>query len=226
MKIHKEGYNLITFFFLLFLTIITLTEIFSPHRSIFHWLFYLSCFGFFIFVVSFFRVPRKKMTIEDNAIICPADGKIVVIEKVFEDKYFNEERIQVSIFMSPFNVHVNWFPIEGTVEHYEYHPGLYLVAWHPKSSDANERTTVVLRNDKNQRILLRQIAGAVARRIICNARIDKDFRQGEELGFIRFGSRVDLFLPLDTKISVSKEQIVKGLETVIGYFPYQSGRIN
>jgi phosphatidylserine decarboxylase len=219
MKIHKEGFNLITFFLLFFATIIILTEIFSPSRTIFHWLLYLSCLGFFTFVVSFFRVPKVRMTVEENAIICPADGKVVVVEKVFEDKYFKEERIQVSIFMSPFNVHVNWFPIHGNVEYYEYHPGLYLVAWHPKSSDANERTTVVLRNEKNQRILLRQIAGAVARRIICNARVNKDFNQGDELGFIRFGSRVDLFLPLDTKIVVSKDQVVKGLKTVIGYLP-------
>jgi len=226
MKIHKEGYNLISFFFLLFVTIITLTEIFSPERNIIHWLLYLSCLGFFIFVVSFFRVPKKQMATGENAIICPADGKIVVIDKVFEDKYFKEERIQVSIFMSPFNVHVNWFPIHATVEHYEYHRGLYLVAWHPKSSDANDRTTIVLRNDQQQRILVRQIAGAVARRIICNAKTGKDFKQGEELGFIRFGSRVDLFLPLDTKISVSKDQIVKGLETIIGYLPSQSGIIN
>ncbi|MEI6577416.1 MAG: phosphatidylserine decarboxylase family protein [Bacteroidota bacterium] len=219
MKIHKEGYNLILFFFLFFATIVTIIYLFSPDITPIDWLIYLACLGFFLFVVSFFRMPKRVLTPRPGSIVSPADGKIVVIEKVFEEKYFKEDRMQVSIFMSPFNVHVNWFPINAKVEYYEYHPGKYLVAWHPKSSDANERTTVVLTNEKKQRILVRQIAGAVARRIHCNAKEGQEFKQGQELGFIRFGSRVDLFLPIDTKITVDKNQIVKGLETVIGYFP-------
>lgn len=219
MKIHKEGYTLIFIFFLIFVAIIFLTEMFCPVRTLFHWLLYLVCLAGFTFIVSFFRLPKRHLNIDEGAIVSPADGKIVVIEKVFEDKYFKEERIQVSIFMSPFNIHVNWIPFTGKVKYYEYHPGRYLVAWHPKSSDANERTTVVLENDKKQSILVRQIAGAVARRIVSYCDEGRDALQGEQLGFIKFGSRVDLFLPVNTRIMVSKNQKVRGLETIIGYLP-------
>jgi len=219
MKIHKEGYTLILIFFLFFAAIPFLTEIFCPVHTLFHWILYFACFAGFTFIVSFFRLPKRHLALDKDAIVSPADGKIVVIEKVFEDKYFKEERIQVSIFMSPFNVHVNWFPMTGKVKYYEYHEGRYLVAWHPKSSDANERTTVVLENKQGQNILVRQIAGAVARRIVSYCTPGSDVKKGEQLGFIKFGSRVDLFLPVGTEILVRKNQKVKGLETIIGHFP-------
>jgi phosphatidylserine decarboxylase len=150
-------------------------------------------------------------------VLSPADGKIVAIEEVFEPEYFKEKRIQVSVFMSPNNVHVNWAPISGTVRFMKYHPGKYLVAWHPKSSTDNERTSIVIENHSGVEILLRQIAGALARRIVCYAREGNSIRQGDEFGFIKFGSRVDIFLPLNAEIEVSIGQKVSGKQTVIAF---------
>ena len=175
--------------------------------------------GFFalktFFILHFFRMPKRTLTYSDTQLICPADGKIVIIEEVEEPEYFQGKRLQVSVFMSPLNVHVNRYPISGKVNFYKYHPGKYLVAWHPKSSTLNERTTTVLEHANGKEVLVRQIAGAVARRIVCYAKQGTVVNQNEELGFIKFGSRVDLFLPLDTKILVQPEQIVKGGQTVI-----------
>lgn len=167
------------------------------------------------FVTYFFRNPKRSVLTDDNKIICPADGKIVVIEEIMVDEYFNDKRLQVSIFMSPTNVHVNRTPIGGEVKYSAYHPGKYLVAWHPKSSELNERTSIVIDNG-NFDIMMRQIAGKLARRIVNYLEEGHEVEQGEQFGFIKFGSRVDLFLPLNTKVNVKLGQKVKGGVTVIG----------
>ncbi len=212
MKIHKEGHKILIFL------AFTLAVI----NSIVCWLVPSLLFGitilsilFFLLVLQFFRSPKRAIIIpDDNLIYAPADGKIVTIEEVNESEYFEDKRIQISIFMSPTNVHVNRNPISGTVNYFKYHPGKYLVAWHPKSSTENERTTTVIDNGQVE-ILLRQIAGAVAKRIVNYVSVGEEVEQGEEMGFIKFGSRVDLFLPLDAKIEVSLNQKVKGNRTVI-----------
>jgi phosphatidylserine decarboxylase len=169
----------------------------------------------FVLILQFFRNP-KRYTIENlNQIIAPVDGKVVVIEEVFEKEYFKDKRRQISIFMSPINVHVTRYPISGKILFSKYHPGKYLVAWHPKSSEENERTTIVVENSSVGKILYRQIAGALAKRIVNYAKADVDVKQGSDAGFIKFGSRVDLFLPLDMKVKVSLNQKAKGGTTVI-----------
>ena len=186
---------------------------FAP--SLFTWISIVSI-GFFILIVQFFRNPKRTIEIFDNKIIyAPADGKVVVIEEAIETEYFKDKRLQISIFMNPLNVHVNRNPIGGIIKYYRYHAGKYLVAWHPKASTENERTTVVI-SSNNTEILLRQIAGAVAKRIIAYVQEGQVVKQGEDMGFIKFGSRVDLFLPLDTQISVKLEEKVVGNKTVIG----------
>ncbi|MEO6167228.1 MAG: phosphatidylserine decarboxylase family protein [Chitinophagales bacterium] len=170
--------------------------------------------AFYLFLISFFRNPERNIAANANEIIAPADGKVVVIEETMETEYFNAPRRQVSIFMSPANVHVNRNPVSGEVQYLKYHPGKFLVAWHPKSSTENERTTVVINNEKTE-LLMRQIAGILARRIVNYLKVKDTVKQGEEFGFIKFGSRVDLFLPLDAKILVQLNQDVRGGETVI-----------
>ena len=169
---------------------------------------------FWVFILSFFRIPSRKLTIQDNAIIAPADGEVVVIEEVQADEYFSDRRIQVSIFMSPFNVHVNRNPVSGEVVYSQYHPGKYLVAWHPKSSTENERHSVVYRT-QGKEILVKQIAGALAKRIVNYLQPGQTVKQTEEMGFIKFGSRVDLLLPMDAKIQVKMGDKPKGGVTVI-----------
>jgi len=169
-------------------------------------------------VLQFFRVPYREQTVDDRLIIAPCDGKVVVIEQTIEDEYYKEKRLQVSIFMSPLNVHVNWYPISGVVKYLRYHQGKYLVAWHPKASTSNERTTVVLEKEGKYSLLLRQIAGALARRIVYYPHEGDKIRQGAELGFIKFGSRVDLFLPLGTELKVKIGDKTTGGVTVIGQF--------
>ena len=171
-----------------------------------------------IIILQFFRNPKRVTPVNSNQVIAPADGKIVVLEETVEHEYFKDKRIQVSIFMSPFNVHVNRYPISGEVKFTKYHPGKFLVAWHPKSSTENERTTIVVENKKIGPILLRQIAGAVAKRIILYAKKGEQCSQGDDMGFIKFGSRVDLFLPLDAKINIKVNDIVKGGQTIIASF--------
>lgn len=171
--------------------------------------------GIWLLITQFFRVPSRKIGAQNGELICPADGKVVVIEKVKETEYFEDERMQISIFMSPVNVHVNWVLLKGVIKYYKYHPGKFLVAWHPKSSTENERTTTVIENEKGQQILVRQIAGAVARRIVNYMKPDQQVAQGDQLGFIKFGSRVDVFLPLDAEIRVSLDQVVKGRTTIL-----------
>lgn len=168
-----------------------------------------------ILVLQFFRNPKRYTQNDDNHVIAPVDGKVVVIEEVFESEYFNDKRLQVSIFMSPINVHVTRYAVNGKINFSKYHPGKYLVAWHPKASTENERTTVVIENRIFGEILYRQIAGALARRIVNYAKVGTNVKQGHDAGFIKFGSRVDLYLPLGTELNVSLNQVVKGGETVI-----------
>ncbi len=179
-----------------------------------HWLHLLVGIGgavVFLIVLQFFRSPKRKLVISTRSIVCPADGKVVAIEEVEEPEYFNgEKRIQVSVFMSPLNVHLNRYPISGRVAYSKYHPGDFLVAWHPKSSTENERNTVVIETEFGVSVLIRQIAGFLARRIVWYCHTDDEVKQGDELGFIKFGSRVDLFLPLDAQIKVELDEKVQG----------------
>jgi phosphatidylserine decarboxylase len=171
-------------------------------------------------IIWFFRVPARRSQATSAQIVAPADGKVVAIEEVHEPEYFNDRRIQVSIFMSPLNVHVNWYPIGGTTSYYKYHPGKYLVAWHPKSSTENERSTVVVKHPAHGEVLFRQIAGALARRICTYSREGSPAQQGTEFGFIKFGSRVDVYLPLSAKVDVNIGQKVTGCSTIIGHFEH------
>ncbi len=212
MIIHREGIKILISLLIVLLIANYLVYIYLPVVFI---LVLIASILFYFFVISFFRNPKREIVIADNHIIyAPADGKIVALEEVLETEYFNEKRLQVSIFMSPTNVHVNRNPIGGTVNYFKYHPGKYLVAWHPKSSEENERTTTVIGNGQTE-ILLRQIAGAVAKRIVNYLEVGQQVVQGKDMGFIKFGSRVDLFLPLTAKIEVSLNQKVKGNKTVI-----------
>ena len=217
MKTHKEGNTIINIAIGIFL-VINLIFRFVIHFYILQVSVLLVSIVLLFLIVYFFRSPERNIVIDENNILCPADGTVVVIEEVDEPEFLKEKRKQVSIFMSPLNVHVNRYPISGTVKYMKYHPGKYLVAWHPKSSTENERTTLVIENKNGVQILVRQIAGALARRIVYYSKENTEITQGNELGFIKFGSRVDLFLPLDAKINVSLNQKVKGGETIIATF--------
>jgi phosphatidylserine decarboxylase len=215
MKIHKEGYSTIVIVLVLLAATLSIINYFNPVQTPVHWVFYAASVVFFLFILRFFRNPFRTVTIDNNSIISPADGKVVVLEETFENEYFKDKRLLVSIFMSPNNVHKNWYPLSGIIKYYRHHAGKFLVAWHPKSSELNERTTVVIKPENHGEILVRQIAGAVAQRIVCYAGEGLNIDQGEELGFIKFGSRVDIFLPLGTKVLVEKNQKVKGCCDVI-----------
>lgn len=217
MKFHKEGYTSLALV-VLFIFIINAVANYYDANLIIKWLLYIVSAFLFITIVQFFRSPIKKIKIDENVVLCPADGKVVVIEETEETEYFNDKRIQVSIFMSPVNVHVNRNPVSGVVSFFKYHPGKFLVAWHPKSSTENERTTVVVKKANGVEVLFRQIAGALARRIVWYVKEEQSVQQGEEFGFIKFGSRVDLFLPLGTKIDVTIGDKVVGGKTVIARF--------
>jgi phosphatidylserine decarboxylase len=210
---HKEGQTII------FITLIIVGSLFLVMDFIgIPWLVKTLQIGLllvFILILQFFRNPKRNTQPDDAHVISPVDGKVVVIEEVQEPEYFKDKRLQVSVFMSPINVHVTRYPIGGKVLFSKYHPGKYLVAWHPKSSELNERTTVVVENPKFGKVLYRQIAGALARRIVNYAKKDQNVIQGSDAGFIKFGSRVDLFLPLDTNLDVKLNQKVRGGETVI-----------
>ena len=211
-KIHHEGYKII--FASIVLLALLNVGVFYFVPSLLTVVGIISLVLFFL-VLQFFRNPRREILVaDDNTVYAPADGKIVVIEETNENEYFKSKRLQVSIFMSPTNVHVNRNPISGTVNYFKYHPGKYLVAWHPKSSDENERTTTVIGNGDSE-ILMRQVAGALAKRIVNYLEIGDEVKQGADMGFIKFGSRVDLYLPLDAKIEVQKGDKVKGNLTVI-----------
>jgi phosphatidylserine decarboxylase len=216
MTIHKEGYKTIAISTIVF-GIINLASFYFlsssvPYISLF---IFIATLGLLLFLVSFFRVPKRNHTIQENAIVAPADGKVVVIEEVQADEYFTDRRIQVSIFMSPLNVHVNRNPVTGEVLYSQYHKGKYLVAWHPKSSTENERHSVVYRSNNGKEILVKQIAGALAKRICNYLKPGMQVKQTDEMGFIKLGSRVDLLLPLDAKINVKLGDKPQGGVTVI-----------
>ena len=217
MKFHKEGYTTLAIA-VLFIFIINAVADYYDASDYVKWFIYALSASLFITVVQFFRSPKKVVVPQDDIILCPADGKVVVIEETEETEYFHDKRIQVSIFMSPVNVHVNRNPISGLVTFFKYHPGKFLVAWHPKSSTDNERTTVVVKDKAGREVLFRQIAGALARRIVWYVKEKDEVIQGSEFGFIKFGSRVDLFLPLGTKIDVNIGDKVVGGKTIIGKF--------
>lgn len=216
MSIHKEGYRIILVTVSILIALNAIVYSYLPTVWVSLPVMVLSA-TFLFFVLWFFRNPKRPVVISDTAIFAPADGKIVVIEETLENEYFNDKRLQVSIFMSPLNVHVNRYPVSGKVSYFKYHKGLFLVAWHPKSSTDNERTTVVVKTKTGTEVLFRQIAGAVARRIVAYPKVGDVATQGEDFGFIKFGSRVDLFLPLGTKINVSLNEVVLGNKTIIGY---------
>ncbi len=215
MTIHREGYRTIGIGALIFGAVNVL--LFAFISSELYWLsvtiFAVTLF-ILLFLISFFRIPKRKLTKNENEIICPADGKVVVIEEIFDEEYFKDKRIQVSIFMSPANVHVNRNPVSGEVVYNKYHKGKYLVAWHPKSSTENERWSVAVKNDHGT-ILYKQIAGALAKRICNYTSVGEHVKQCHEYGFIKFGSRVDVLLPVGTKINVPLNQAVKGGVTVL-----------
>lgn len=214
MLIHREGYKIILVTLLILAGINVGFQSWLGDEHIVGKIILAVSLIFFILIVQFFRNPFRNTIINDSHIIAPADGKVVVIEEVEETEYFKDKRKQVSIFMSPINVHVNRNPISGLVKYAKYHPGKYLVAWHPKSSTENERTTVVIAGNKAE-VLFRQIAGALAKRIVYYVKEGQMVEQGAEMGFIKFGSRIDLYLPLDAKIEVSLNQKTKGGETVV-----------
>jgi phosphatidylserine decarboxylase len=215
MTIHKEGYKTIAISAIILGVINILSFYFiSFEAPIISWIIFILTFALFLFIISFFRIPKRQHTIDEHSITAPCDGKVVVIEEVQADEYFTDRRIQVSIFMSPANVHVNRNPVSGEVAYSQYHKGKYLVAWHPKSSTENERHSVVYRKNGKE-ILVKQIAGALAKRIINYLRPGQKVEQGAEMGFIKFGSRVDLLLPLDAKVLVKIGDMPRGGVTVI-----------
>jgi len=215
MTIHKEGYKSIAIGVIVFAVINLLSFYFlSPSIPILSWVIFIGTFGLLIFLISFFRIPKRQLTQQADAIVAPADGTVVAIEEVEADEYFKDRRIQISIFMSPLNVHVNRNPVSGEVAYSQYHKGKYLVAWHPKSSTENERHSVAYRKDGKE-ILVKQIAGALAKRIVNYLQAGQKVEQSTEMGFIKFGSRVDLLLPLDARINVKIGDKPQGGVTII-----------
>jgi phosphatidylserine decarboxylase len=215
MTLHREGFATIILTIVVLLAINLGVEYFTPGLDWLHTsLLVVSTLLLFI-VVQFFRHPRRVPTLNANQVIAPCDGKVVVIEEVVENEFFKGPRRQVSIFMSPLNVHINWNPVSGIVSYFKYHPGKYLVAWHPKSSTENERTTTVIRTEQGTEVLFRQIAGALARRIRWYVTEGQTVQQSAEMGFIKFGSRIDVFLPLDAEIKVGLNDLTTGSVTVL-----------
>ena len=216
MTIHKEGYKTIAVSAFVFAVINLLSFYFiSFYVPWLSWIIFILTLGLLLFLISFFRVPNRKLTVNEKQIICPADGKVVVIEETFDEEYFKDKRLQVSIFMSPANVHQNRNPVSGTVIYNQYHNGKYLVAWHPKSSTENERHSVVIQNAKGD-VLVKQIAGALAKRIVNYLQVGQTVQQSAEMGFIKFGSRVDILMPPGAKVNVKLNQAVQGGVTVLG----------
>ncbi len=211
---HKEGHKIILITFIISAIIALITTYYVPGPEVRTGILILITV-ILILILQFFRNPKRKINRVGDAVLSPVDGKVVVIEEVLEKEFFNDKRIQVSIFMSPLNVHVTRYPVGGNIVYSKYHPGKYLVAWHPKSSEENERTTVVVKSEKFGNVLYRQIAGAMAKRIVNYAKEGQSVQQGSDSGFIKFGSRVDVFLPLGTPILVSLNEKVKGAKTII-----------
>lgn len=215
MRIHKEGYKILIISFLVLLLINIALYVPWSSSNWLKWVVLLPSVSLFGFLLVFFRLPAREVAPNSSIILAPADGKLVVIEETFENEYFKSKCLQVSIFMSPLNMHSNRYPVSGTVVYTAYHPGDKIVAWHPKSSELNERSSVVIKTDSGSEILVRQIAGAVARRIVTYSKPGQVVKQGDELGFIKFGSRVDIFLPAGTKTDVLISSKVKANKTVI-----------
>jgi phosphatidylserine decarboxylase len=215
MSIHKEGYKILVFGFLLLLALNIIVEIFWAEMILFKWAFLIFSLLFYVFILFFFRLPVRTLEPVHDLVYSPADGKVVVIEETQELEYFKDNRLQVSIFMSPFNMHSNRYPVSGKIKYVSYHPGKNMVAWHPKSSEYNERSSIVIETHDGVEILVRQIAGAVARRIVTYSKENQEVLQGDELGFIKFGSRVDLFLPVGTEIEIPILQHVRANKSII-----------
>jgi phosphatidylserine decarboxylase len=215
MSIHREGYKILAFGFIILLLINILVNIFLADNILIKWIFGIGSLMLYIFLLFFFRLPARSLEPVPGLIYAPADGKVVVIEETVEKEYFKNIRLQVSIFMSPFNMHSNRYPVSGHIKYVGYHPGHNMVAWHPKSSELNERSTIVIETVDGTEILVRQIAGAVARRIVTYARENQEVKQGDELGFIKFGSRVDIFLPPGTEVEIPILQQVKANKSII-----------
>lgn len=218
MSIHREGYIFIIIATVLWAVVWFVSNKYLSHISWLHYGIQVVFFLLWFWVIWFFRIPKRDLSVGENLIVAPADGKVVVIEEVYEPEYFKDQRLQVSIFMSPLNVHQNLNPINGVVKYFKYHPGKYLVAWHPKSSTLNERTSYVIGNNDGE-LLIRQIAGAMARRIAYYVKEGDTVEQSKEFGFIRFGSRVDVFFPVGTDLNVKIGDITQGGVTVLAKLP-------
>jgi phosphatidylserine decarboxylase len=215
IHIHKEGYKILAFGFISLVILNIAVNIIWADLGFVRWAFFICSFLLYIFLLFFFRLPIRNFEADPGLIYAPADGKVVVIEETMENEYFKDMRLQVSIFMSPFNMHSNRYPVSGKIKYVRHHPGKNMVAWHPKSSELNERSTIVIKTDEGTEVMVRQIAGAVARRIVTYARDNTDIRQGDELGFIKFGSRVDIFLPIGTEVEIPILQQVKANKSII-----------
>jgi phosphatidylserine decarboxylase len=215
MSIHKEGYKLLASGFILLLILNIIVNIIWSDIELVKWAFMICSFMLYVFLLFFFRLPVRHLEADPGLIYAPADGKVVVIEETMENEYFKDNRLQVSIFMSPFNMHSNRYPVSGKIKYVCYHKGQNMVAWHPKSSELNERSTIVIETQDGTEIMVRQIAGAVARRIVTYSKEDQKVLQGAELGFIKFGSRVDVFLPVGTEVEIPILQQVKANKTII-----------
>lgn len=223
MTIHKEGYTSIALCILFIFVLNAVIQFYFPQAFALKWVIYVLSFLLFVIILQFFRSPSISISQDETQVLCPADGKVVVIEEAEETEFLKDKRIQVSVFMSPVNVHINRNPISGVVSYFKYNPGKYLVAWHPKSSTENERTTIVIENKAGVPVLFRQIAGALARRIVWYVKEGDKVEQGEQFGFIKFGSRVDVFLPLGSVIKVAIGETVKGGNTVLAELPAVAG---
>jgi len=215
IHIHKEGYKILAFGFITLLILNIIVNIIWVDIELVKWAFILCSLILYIFILFFFRLPARTMEPDPGLIYAPADGKVVVIEETLENEYFKDMRLQVSIFMSPFNMHSNRYPVSGRIKYVGYHHGQNMVAWHPKSSELNERNTIVIETKEGTEIMVRQIAGAIARRIVTYAKENQDVLQGDELGFIKFGSRVDVFLPVGTEVEIPILQQVKANKSII-----------
>ena len=210
MKIHKEGYPTLAFVAIILLSARLILRIWFPEAGAWTWWIYGPLIVLFLFVLQFFRSPNRKIVSDPSVVLSPADGSVVVVEETFEKEFFKDRRLQVSIFMSPANVHQNRYPVSGSVIYKKHHHGKFLLAWNPKSSTLNERTSIAFETEQGKLLLMHQVAGFVARRIVCYSQEQMKVTQGKELGFIKFGSRVDLYLPLDAKINVKIGDKVKG----------------
>jgi len=215
MSIHREGYKILIAGFIILVVMNIITGIIWNTNPLVKYSVLIFSLMLYVFILFFFRLPTRHLEPDPGLIFSPADGKVVVIEEAVEKEYFRDTRLQVSIFMSPFNMHSNRYPVSGRIKYVGYHPGHYLVAWHPKSSELNERSSIVIETENGDEILVRQVAGAVARRIVTYARENQEVKQGDELGFIKFGSRVDIFLPLGTEIEIPILQQVKANKSII-----------